>query len=57
MDDTSAVYQDEMAAARDTKFWFVDAVRHSKEQAGRFTLGLWLWKLNYPPAVDLSRWP
>ncbi|MBM4038808.1 MAG: hypothetical protein FJ290_09860 [Planctomycetes bacterium] len=26
-------------------FWFADALRHSKEQAARFTFGLWLWRL------------
>ena len=26
-------------------FWFVDWLRHSKEQPARFTYGFWLWKL------------
>ncbi|MBM4030416.1 MAG: hypothetical protein FJ291_01365 [Planctomycetes bacterium] len=25
--------------------WFADALRHSKEQAARFTFGFWLWRL------------
>jgi hypothetical protein len=26
-------------------FWFIDGLRHSKEQAARFTFGVWLWRL------------
>jgi hypothetical protein len=26
------------------EFWFIDGLRHSKEQAGRFTFGFWLWR-------------
>jgi hypothetical protein len=25
-------------------FWYIDGMRHSKEQAARFTFGLWLWR-------------
>ena len=32
------------AAAAGKPFWFADGLRHSKEQAGRFTFGLWLWR-------------
>ena len=36
-----------LAAARESgkEFWFVDWLRHSKEQPARFTFGFWLWKL------------
>jgi hypothetical protein len=27
------------------EFWFCDHIRPSKEQAGRFTFGFWLWRL------------
>jgi hypothetical protein len=33
------------AAGGDREFWFIDGLRHSKEQAGRFTFGFWLWRL------------
>jgi hypothetical protein len=38
---------DLLEAARQSgePFWFIDGLRHSKEQAGRFTFGLWLWRL------------
>jgi hypothetical protein len=35
----------EQAAASDEDFWFVDWMRHSKEQAARFSFGFWLWRL------------
>lgn len=25
-------------------FWYIDGLRHEKEQAGRFTFGFWLWR-------------
>jgi hypothetical protein len=35
----------EQAAASGKEFWFVDWLRHSKEQPARFTFGFWLWRL------------
>lgn len=35
----------ERAAEAGKEFWFVDWVRHSKEQPARFTFGFWLWRL------------
>lgn len=35
----------EAASKSGKEFWFVDGIRHSKEHAGRFTFGLWLWRL------------
>jgi hypothetical protein len=35
----------EQAAASGKEFWFFDWMRHSKEQAGRFSFGFWLWRL------------
>lgn len=35
----------ERAAASGKEFWFLDWMRHSKEQPARFTYGFWLWKL------------
>lgn len=35
----------ERAAASGQSFWFIDWMRHSKEQAGRFSFGFWLWRL------------
>lgn len=35
----------EQAAAAGKEFWFLDWMRHSKEQAGRFSFGFWNWRL------------
>jgi hypothetical protein len=34
----------EKARSSGKDFWFVDALRYSKEQPARFTWGLWLWR-------------
>lgn len=34
----------EQARQDGKEFWFIDVLRHSKEQAGRFTFGVWLWR-------------
>jgi len=41
-DDPKAL---EQARASGKDFWYIDGLRHSKEQAGRFTFGLWLWRI------------
>src|SRR5205823_3155061 len=35
----------EQAADSGKEFWFVDWMRHSKEQPARFSFGFWLWRL------------
>ena len=35
----------ERASAGGPTFWFVDWVKHAKEQMARFTFGFWCWKL------------
>src|SRR5262249_48390323 len=35
----------EEAGRSGKEFWFVDWMRHSKEQPARFTFGFWLWRL------------
>lgn len=35
----------EAACQSGKEFWFIDGMRHSKEQVARFTFGLWLWRL------------
>lgn len=35
----------EQAQTSGREFWYIDGIRHSKEQAGRFTFGLWIWRL------------
>lgn len=35
----------QQATASGKDFWFFDWMRHSKEQAGRFSFGFWLWRL------------
>jgi hypothetical protein len=40
-DDPASMEADRKAGR---EFWYIDGVRHSKEQAARFTFGFWLWR-------------
>jgi hypothetical protein len=40
----AAARPDDPQALERARFWYIDGLRHDKEQAGRFTFGFWLWR-------------